>query len=226
MDLIHKQAKMECQEITEAELALINQQALRPLGPEDVFTFRMAACGTKVDRDGERFTPRTLDQLAKLYAGKPVLMDHIWSAEHQVARVYAAGVEGEGEDKALVLRCYMPRSEQTASIITAIESGVLRECSVGCSVERVVCSICGRDQRAGFCQHSPGREYDGHLCVMELDGAKDAYEISLVAVPAQPEAGIIKAKRYGPEGTGVEDLHAARLLLEIEEKRFRKESET
>lgn len=33
--------------------------------------------------------------------------------------------------------------------------------------------------------------------VMGLDGAKDAYEVSLVAVPAQPGAGIIKSKRYG-----------------------------
>lgn len=32
---------------------------------------------------------------------------------------------------------------------------------------------------------------------MELDGAKDAYEVSLVAVPAQVEAGVVKSKRYG-----------------------------
>ena len=25
----------------------------------------------------------------------------------------------------------------------------------------------------------------------------EAYEVSLVAVPAQPEAGVVKAKRYG-----------------------------
>ena len=68
---------------------------------------------------------------------------------------------------------------------------------VGGAVERVICSICGADQAKTCCQHWPGREYDGHLCVMELDGARDAYEVSLVAVPAQPDAGIIKSKRYG-----------------------------
>jgi hypothetical protein len=32
---------------------------------------------------------------------------------------------------------------------------------------------------------------------MTLDGAKDAYELSLVAVPAQPRAGV--SKHYGGE---------------------------
>ena len=32
---------------------------------------------------------------------------------------------------------------------------------------------------------------------MDLDGVADVYEVSLVAVPAQPAAGIVKSKRYG-----------------------------
>ena len=70
-------------------------------------------------------------------------MDHKWSAGTQTARIYAAGVEEAESVHRLVLRCYMPRTEQTASTITAIESGILRECSVGCAVERALCSICG-----------------------------------------------------------------------------------
>lgn len=71
---------------------------------------------------------------------------------------------------------------------------------MGCVVERAVCSICGADQAQACCIHHPGVEYDGKTCVMELDGARDAYEVSLVAVPAQPGAGIIKSKRYGGQG--------------------------
>ena len=45
---------------------------------------------------------------------------------------------------------------------------------------------------------------------MELDGARDAYEVSLVAVPAQPGAGIVKSKRYGgresPEDVGNDEV--------------------
>ena len=36
------------------------------------------------------------------------------------------------------------------------------------------------------------------LCTFTLDGAKDAYEFSLVAVPAQKAAGVSK-KSYGAE---------------------------
>lgn len=197
MNEILKAARVEKQAVSEGELALINTQTLRTLTADEVFTFRLAACDDQVDRDNERFTLAALEGLAPLFVGRPVLMDHKWSAGTQTARVYAAGVEEAEGIHRLVLRCYMPRTEQTAPTITAIESGILRECSVGCAVDRVICSICGANQVQTCCQHFPGREYDGRLCVMDLDGARDAYEVSLVAVPAQPGAGIVKSKRYG-----------------------------
>ena len=53
-----------------------------------------------------------------------------------------------------------------------------------------------------YCRHWPGMEYtvdDGTAhgtkkrCKMLLDGAKEAYELSFVAVPAQPRAGTHKS---------------------------------
>ena len=233
MEQILKAARLEKAELNEEELALINQQTLRPLGAEEVFTFRLAACDNQVDRDFERFTEDTLAELAEQFVGRPVLRDHKWSADAQTARVYAGSVEpGEGEGvRRLVLRCYMPRSEQTASTIAAIESGILRECSVGLAVRRVVCSICGANQRETLCQHFPGREYDGQVCHMDLEGVEDAYEVSMVAVPAQREAGTIKSKRYGgqepppnsdPPGEepGKNEAWRDEALLELEKSRF------
>lgn len=225
---ILKAAHVEKQAVNDGELALINRQTLRALAAEEVYTFRLAACDNQVDRDNERFTEATLEGLASLFVGKPVLMDHHWSAGTQTARVYAGSVEAAGGVKRLVLRCYMPRTEKTAETITAIESGILRECSVGCAVERVICSICGANQAEVCCQHWPGREYDGQVCHMDLDGARDAYEVSLVAVPAQAEAGIVKSKRYGgkeapevPEESGDdEELKMAQAIQEQEEKRY------
>lgn len=138
MDRILKAATVVKQAAGEAELALINAQTLRPLAAEEVYTFRLAACDDQVDRDFERFTGETLEGLATLFVGKSVLMDHTWRAESQTARVYAAGVEDSGGVKRLILRCYMPRTEQTAGTITAIDAGILRECSVGCAVRRAM----------------------------------------------------------------------------------------
>lgn len=233
MEQILKQARLLKAALDEGELDLINRQALRPLAAEEVFTFRLAACNNQVDRDCERFTDETLEGFAALFVGRPVLRDHDWETKNQTARVYAAGVEPMAEalgGKQLVLRCYMVRTAATADIITAIEAGILRECSVGVAVKEAVCSVCGVNQRTGWCEHRGGDVYDGVTCCFELRGAEDAYEVSLVAVPAQPAAGTIKSKRYGgPEGPeqnptgGVPDEDTAwqdEALLELEKNRF------
>lgn len=113
MDQITKEARLMKAAPDEGEMALINAQALRELGAEEVFTFRLAACNNQVDRDLEKFSDGALEGLAEKFVGRPVLMDHCWSAGSQTARVYAAGVEPMPETeggKQLVLRCYMPLS--------------------------------------------------------------------------------------------------------------------
>jgi hypothetical protein len=56
---------------------------------------------------------------------------------------------------------------------------------------RSVCSICGSDY--GSCGHQKGEYYDGQLCCAILKEPMDAYEFSFVAVPAQKDAGVLKA---------------------------------
>lgn len=212
------------------ELALISAQALRPMAAAEVFAFKLAACNSQVDRDHERFTDEALEQMAKLYVGKPVLRDHAWQAGSQTARVYAADVETVEGGKRLALRCYMPRTEGTAEVIAAIESGVIRECSVALRVGRSVCSVCGSVQQQAMCAHWGGRTYDGKLCWFDLSDIQDVYEVSLVSVPAQPAAGAIKSKRYGkeaPEEEGTQPpqdngrlLQRARARLALEKIRF------
>lgn len=231
MNELFKSARVEkSTELDAGELVLINRQTLRELGADEVFTFRLAACDDQIDRDHERFSEAALAKMAELFVGHPVLMDHKWSAGNQTARVYAAEVEDTGERKRLVLRCYMPRTEGMAETIAAIEGGILRECSVGVAVGKAICNICGANQVETLCKHRAGTEYNGVACHYVLDDVRDVYEVSLVAVPAQPEAGIIKSKRYGgqepqnPEGTGdppdEEVIKLAEARMQLEHKRY------
>ena len=212
--LLMKAASIKTLTVTQQELELINRQAIKPLKAEEVFAFRLAACNDQVDRDYEQFSEEALEGLAKLFVGRTVLKDHAWSSANQTARIYAADVEaatigGNADAHQLVLRCYMLRLDSTADTIASLEGGILRECSVGVRMGTVTCSICGVNQREHWCDHFQGHQYEGKLCTMTLDDPREAYEVSLVAVPAQPEAGVIKSKRYGGPGQPKQEPPAA-----------------
>ena len=191
--------------VTAEELARINAFAKCELSADEVYTFAVKLCDNEIDRDCERFTRETLNELAELFMGKCGIFDHEWSAKEQTARIYRTElVETQECTKAGDSYCYlkgyayMLRTEKNTELIAEIEGGIKKEVSVGCSVEKSICSICGRE--IGLCEHEKGRFYDGKQCFAELCGALDAYEWSFVAVPAQPRAGVMK--RYGQEDAG------------------------
>ncbi len=221
MEPLKKFGQIQKQSPSMPDMGKINAQTLVDLSEDEVFVFRVAACNDQVDRDYERFTKQTLQNLAKLYVGRPMIVDHNWTALGQTARIYDAGVETKGEVTRLMLSAYMVRNEHTAPVIAAIEAGILREVSVGCQVAHAVCNICGADKTETSCSHCPGMEYDGKMCVVDLDGAVDAYEVSFCAVPSQPGAGVTKS--YGGEGKpphNEEEVNKALAKLELEKIRF------
>lgn len=214
---INKSASAERPAVSGADMSLINAQALKELTPDDVFTFRVEACNDLVDRDFERFPLETLEKLASMYVGKTVIADHCWSAANQQARVYRAYVERRENRNALIAECYMLRNDSTKDAIAAIEGGILREVSVGCAISRTACSICGQDY--GTCQHQKGAVYDGNICHCELLDPVDAYEMSFVAVPAQPQAGVTKS--IHSQGFTPSDLSREKARLQIENEKWR-----
>lgn len=229
MNEIFKAARVEKQVLNADELKLINVQAIVPQTADSVFAFKLVACDNQVDRDEERFSNRTLDQFAEMFVGRPMLRDHDWSANNQIARIYAGSVENSGGVKRLVLRAYMPRNERAAPTIADIEAGILREVSVGVAVKNCLCSICGEDYTLRNCGHRRGEEYDGKQCHVVLDDAQDTFETSFVAVPAQRNAGVVKRyeavekNKKDPAATGDETNSALRLahaMQEMEEKRY------
>ena len=186
-------------EVDQRELEQINAMSRRPLNAEEVYAFAVRLCDNEVDRDHERFPTATLEELAPLFVGKSGLFDHQWSARGQTARLYRTELVQEpgrttraGEGYCYLKGCaYMLRTESNRELIAEIEAGIKKEVSVGCTVERAVCSICGEPMDQ--CPHEKGENYGGAECWAELTGAADAYEWSFVAVPAQPMAGVIKA---------------------------------
>ena len=198
MDICKEAEVKAAEQIGENDLELINALTRRALKAEEVYTFAVRLCDNEIDRDFERFDEDTLEELSKLFVGVSGVFDHQWSARGQAARIYRTEVVREASLTAdgrpycwLKGWAYMMRTEENDTLIAEIDGGIKREVSVGCAVEQVLCSVCG--QELGECAHEKGEEYNGQLCHGVLKGAKDAYEWSFVAVPAQRKAGVVKS---------------------------------
>ena len=176
---------------TAVQLEAINALAKARLNGEQVYVFSLRLCDDQVDRDGERFDTGALPALAKLFIGKTGIIDHRWSAENQVARIFETQVVKEEGISYIKAWAYIRRGGANDEIIADIEAGIKKEVSVGCAMGRSICSVCGSEY--GTCGHLKGESYDGQVCCAILQEPVDAYEFSFVAVPAQRDAGVLKA---------------------------------
>ena len=187
---------------TMVQLEAINAQAKAELTAEQVYVFPLRLCDDQVDRDLERFDTAALPVLAKLFIGKTGIVDHKWSSDSQVARIFETEVIREERCSYIKAWAYIRRGKAAEEVIADIEAGIKKEVSVGCAMGRSVCSICGGEY--GQCGHQKGEYYDGQLCCAILKEPMDAYEFSFVAVPAQREAGVLKG--MGRSGATLKDL--------------------
>ena len=232
--MIQKVASLTNQEVTEDELKAINKYTMTPLTADEVFTFKAVLCDNEVDRVFDQVTQKALQDMQKLFLGKTVIKDHRRSTDGQVARIYATElVQGSKALKSgeiytqLVAHCYMVRTASNADLIAEIKGGIKKEGSVGFAPASAICSICGTDNTKSYCRHWAGKEYEKEggkeTCVFKLAGVKDAYEFSLVAVPAQRAAGVSKCYtgdiieekdwQEGPEAAPVQDDREKQLTL-------------
>lgn len=199
---------------TDDDLVLINRYSRKELKAEDVFVFSAVLCDNEIDRDFERFSVESLKKLATLFVGKTAIKNHSMNCEDQAARTFKTEVIVDKENKNslgedyvyLKAYCYIPRIKKYESLIEEIEAGIKKEVSIGCSVEKSLCSICGADSRHTACRHIKGKNYNGKTCYRELQNPTDAYEWSFVAVPAQRNAGVVKNFTGKEENTTMNDI--------------------
>lgn len=209
--VICKAASVQPLEATEDDLKKINKYTLRPFKAEEVFVFKIVmADNEQDDRNYMPFDLKALQDLKRLYPGKPFIKDHMRRADNQIARVFDTElVQNANKQTArgelhteLVGKAYMIRTESNKDLIAEIEGGIKKEVSTSCTPEKMICSICGTDNMKKYCRHWPGGKYvveDGtpggseKRCLMLLSGAKDAWELSFVPVGAQPRAGTHKS---------------------------------
>ena len=125
----------------QAQLDAINALAKARLNGEQVYVFSLRLCDDQVDRDYERFDVSALAGLAKLFIGKTGIVDHKWSSDNQVARIFETQVVEDKGVHYVKAWAYIRRGGANDELIADIEAGIKKEVSVGCAVGRCVCSI-------------------------------------------------------------------------------------
>ena len=207
--VVSKVASVSSLEATDEDLKKINKYTLEPVSKDDVFVFKATmADNEQDDRNYMPFNLKSLMDLKKLYPGKTMLKDHSRRADNQIARVYDTEIVQNANKKTelgelfteLIAKIYVIKTESNKDFIAEIKGGIKKEVSTSCVPDKMICNICNGDGRK--CIHWPGVEYtiqDGtptgtkKRCKLLIDGAKEAYELSFVAVPAQPRAGTHKS---------------------------------
>lgn len=209
--VICKIASVSPLEVTDADLKKINKYTLSPVSADDVFIFKASiADNEQDDRNYMPFNLKSLQDLKKLYPGKTMLKDHRRMADNQIARIYDTELVQDANKQTdlgelhteLIAKIYMIKTDSNKDLIAEIMGGIKKEVSTSTVPSKMICNICGTDNMKDYCRHWPGIEYtveDGSAkgskkrCKMLLSGAKEAYELSFVAVPAQPRAGTHKS---------------------------------
>lgn len=191
---------------TPEELAQINKYTNIDLKKEEVMVFTLVSAGQEVDRSDDQFTSKALKSMADRSPDKPYLMDHDWSIESVRGKIFDASVK----NKQLIQKVYVPIREKNISFIQGMLDGEYNKVSVGFAMapKDYVCSSCSKSLYSMECPHYPGsKDKEGNPVVGIIKDVSDYFEISNVAVPCQPEAGIRRSSPQEAQQKALDELY-------------------
>jgi hypothetical protein len=131
---------------------------------DSVFIRAMEVISDEINEHGGRFMQDEFARLCELIIDSPVLVAHD-KRQLPVARNFKAEVVTRDGRPWVKVWFYWPKDTAGAQdLASRIDSGVLREVSIGFEFKRPECSVCGADIRE--CEHQPfteGKHPDGKI---------------------------------------------------------------
>lgn len=158
-----------------------------------VFTLRSADMA--VDRSYEHFEEKALKTMARMSVDKAFLIDHDWSTYSHIGKIFDATVK----NGALWQKVYLLNDDFNRKVIKNILAGIFNKVSVGFGIDLryMQCDSCGEGKSyySYECDHYAGTDD----CTITIKDITDYYEVSLVPIPAQRDAGIRRTVTMGVE---------------------------
>lgn len=198
------------------ELAQINGFTRRPVSADEVVAFPTLSCNDMDDRDDDRFSTQCVKDFAELPqpfspTGKSFMLDHNYSVNNAVGRIFDTTTAKEKGVQWLKNKVYVPNTAKNAGFIEDLDFGINWAVSVGVTLGKSNCTVCGApfSSWGWWCSegHDKGAFYDPNSdltddwgypipvdpktnknavkCVREFSDPIDMYELSQVFLGAQ-----------------------------------------
>lgn len=172
-------------------LEKINLYTRKEFNADEVYIFSMKLCDNEIDCDNERFTVESLNKLAKLFIGKIGLINSKSDNRNYTPRIFDCKVckkdtvyTSNGEHYTYLLAyAFIKKTDENKLFIEELYKGAKKDISIGCTVQNLICNICGTDVKNNQCNHIKGNYYNGKKCCWNLNNPTDAYEWSFVLKP-------------------------------------------
>lgn len=161
--------------------------------PRFVYAIARAVTADVPNKNKDMFP---LDEIKRAYTtfiGRNIFLDHnTKSVRNAVGKIIAAELREDEEGHTYVACLFKVDRELHPDIARKIENGIIDSVSMGSNVSKAICSICSNpaSRESDFCIHQKNPMlYAGYY---SINTGIEFTELSLVSVPADPEAKMHK----------------------------------